>query len=309
MSSGFDEDLRRQVERLRRAVLTPAVREALRQADAFRPRLQEITRLQRQVQLATSQWVLDVRRQLEAFEAWGPKLPEVLEATRAAVAQFRETWERSLPDNWRDLEFAEIQLVAEFMEDTGWALVWAPRAEVVRSLVNSAASERERILLEHSDMVLDDLEAITEAAAVDPALEHLADANREAIDAYRAGHTRAAQALAGVVFTATFHVILGFKSFKAGRAELDKIDPQEAAVGTFRRSCVLRVARTAIDAYFGSAGEPVPTRFNRHASAHRVPVEQFTPINALGALMLTSSLIREFASLGEPGTSALEEGT
>jgi hypothetical protein len=50
------------------------------------------------------------------------------------------------------------------------------------------------------------------------------------------------------------------------------------------------VALTKFDA---PNGDPVPTIFNRHASAHAVGPEQYTEANTVIALALATSLVRE----------------
>jgi hypothetical protein len=61
----------------------------------------------------------------------------------------------------------------------------------------------------------------------------------------------------------------------------------------FRLVAILQTAGCAIEHYRGDQGDPIPTRFNRHASTHRVGGIQYTRSNSLTSLMLVVSLIRE----------------
>jgi hypothetical protein len=42
-----------------------------------------------------------------------------------------------------------------------------------------------------------------------------------------------------------------------------------------------------------NGGDPIPDTFNRHASAHAVSATQYTEVNTMIALMLTTSVLRE----------------
>jgi len=41
------------------------------------------------------------------------------------------------------------------------------------------------------------------------------------------------------------------------------------------------------------SGDPVPTRYNRHATAHATGAIQVTKLNAIAAILLATSLLRE----------------
>jgi hypothetical protein len=58
-----------------------------------------------------------------------------------------------------------------------------------------------------------------------------------------------------------------------------------------------QVLITPISSFFTdwwpSSGKPVPSKLSRHVVAHHANVEHFTPVNALLALMLVVSILRE----------------
>jgi hypothetical protein len=320
MSFNFDPEwlrrLERQMEQIRRTFDNPAIREALRRIETVQPTLDRINKLiqpqMEAVDRALRAWQAGpgyeaTRQALEqsarlaeqiqrAVDPWRGRLPEIMEAAARAARAAHEAWEAAVPGNWRDLAFDEIERVLDVMEESGWALVWTPRAEIVRELIGTESESRDEKLLEREQAVLDDLSEATRALAVSPEAE-LAAANQEAIGSYLDGRYRASQALATVIFTTLFHRYVSEK-FAKGRMSLEPLDPREATLGNVRRYCVLRSVLVAIDTYFGRDDEPIPTRFNRHASTHRLSPEQYTKLNALAALMLTTSLLSEVAAGG-----------
>ncbi len=320
MSFNFDPEwlrrIERQMEQIRRTLDNPALREALRKFETVQPTLDLMSKaIQPQLEAvdrALRAWREDpayeaTRRALEqsarlaeqvqrAVDPWRGRLPEIMETAARAARVAHEAWQAAVPGNWRDLAFDEIERVLDLMEESGWALVWTPRAEIVRELIGAESDLRDEKLLELEQTVLDDLSEATRALAGSAEAE-LAAGNLEAIDSYVDGRFRASQALATVIFTELFHRYVSEK-FADGRTSLKPLDPREATLGNVRRYCVLRSVLVAIETYFGRDDEPIPTRFNRHASAHRLSPEQYTKLNALAALMLTTSLLSEVAASG-----------
>jgi len=62
-------------------------------------------------------------------------------------------------------------------------------------------------------------------------------------------------------------------------------------VREFRQACALAPIRAAVGNFH--EGDPVPSVFNRHATAHAAGWTQYTPANTLIAVMLGVSLTRE----------------
>ena len=65
----------------------------------------------------------------------------------------------------------------------------------------------------------------------------------------------------------------------------------DTVIRRFRPDCVLSAALAALEKYDPS--DPPPARFVRHATAHRACPEQYTPVNAIAAVMLMASMLRE----------------
>jgi len=122
------------------------------------------------------------------------------------------------------------------------------------------------------------------------------EALSEASDVGEAGQLRAAQALAASLFdTMLCHTIKppGINGYY--KTAKDKITDQHenASIAEMRWGLVHLPAVKALDKFDQSKGGPIPTRFNRHACAHAVGREQYAPANAVIALALATSLVRE----------------
>ena len=114
-----------------------------------------------------------------------------------------------------------------------------------------------------------------------------------------------AQALAGNIFDTLLRDVtrrgvifdepLGyFRYDKVSKRIMPVTD--ETLIRRFRADCVLAAARPALAAYDPS--DPPPARFVRHATAHRACPEQYTDLNAIVAVMLMTSMLREAQASG-----------
>jgi hypothetical protein len=219
----------------------------------------------------------------------------VLRDLQPILKQFQEQWLAALPPNWREFEFEDVEAALTFMAETGWCIAWSPRRKIVQTLL--AADDRSSALLAEAHLVLDDAAAVADGIT-EPQLADLVEALREAIDCWRDGRFRAAQATANVAFTDVLHCHLGFRglgAFKKAHEHFEAIDPLEAAIAEMRYWAILRAAKHALVRFMGDEGEPVPSNYSRHASAHTVTAEQYTPENGLVAILLVTGLLSELA--------------
>lgn len=116
----------------------------------------------------------------------------------------------------------------------------------------------------------------------------------EALKAAHNGHLAAAQALGASIFDTTLrHTFKPAKLAGYYKAVKDAIeDHHETAPFTEMRWGIVHApAISVLDTF--RPGDPVPTEFNRHASVHAAGAVQYHPANALIALMLATSLLRE----------------
>jgi hypothetical protein len=258
-----------------------------------------------------------VRRQMEMIDGMRSILPQAIRSVEAMkpwreiarlhidlqrrwstvidfARRFHQEWAEALPPNWRHLRPAEVDAVIGVMARTGLGLVWVPRAEVVSEILQAADDEaRLAVLLGHEKNVLDDLEkALAEVMAV-----QLADGQRavgEALQSYRAGQRWSAQALAAAVLTTLVEGQLGFRMNEL-RREFKSFDPMEGTgpLADLRLLALIVAMANRVLSRFLRPTDPIPATFNRHASLHAVSSTQYTLENALRALMLATSLLRE----------------
>lgn len=219
-------------------------------------------------------------------------VPAVAEAARQLAADFAQ----AMPPNWSRLTLPEVVAAAEFMESTGWSLVWTPPAETVVAVVSApTADERERLLLGVEGRIVEDLDAVLGRIEQEE-LYALRDVAAEALETYRSGYFAASQALTGTTLTTAIHAYHGTfgdarRLFRRGLREPD------IGVRQFRLVAVRNAVARTLDPYDPIQCAPERPDFNRHATAHRVAEPQYRQVNALSAIMLLTALLVELDGL------------
>ena len=254
-----------------------------------------------------------VHQQLEESITRGlaPQLEAFREFARSVVPSLIKPLSLNLPTdwyprNWGDVPDLDVGTAMGIILDEGVPLVWVPRPAIVAELVSAAdADARDGILLSsRDDLAIDCLTLLGEVT--DPELKPLAELAAEAVSALRGGHSSSAQALATNVFDtllryATRRGVI-FGGPPVGYFKYDKVQKQitpvsdDTAIRRFRPDCVLSAALAALENYDPS--DPPPARFVRHATAHRACPAQYTPVNAVVAVMLVASMLREAQASG-----------
>ncbi len=217
-----------------------------------------------------------------SFNAFGVPMCATLEG-------FQRIWHEARVPNW-PVGFDEITRIIDFMRETGYCLVWAPRPEIIEELLQAAPADRRDVLLLRREEILDDLTAVIVDVG-EPSMQLVRQSAEEALAVFRAGNHRAAQALAAVIFTHVIHANFGHTTSKALEMFMET-EPEEAVLRDFRLRAIFMLARRALISWW-PLEEPVPGDFNRHASLHRLTAEQYTEHNALVGLMLVIPLVRE----------------
>jgi hypothetical protein len=228
---------------------------------------------------------------------------ELTDAIKAAIAKMAmpveltdlfartaEQWREIHPSNWPDeLSWSAMR---SLIADTGWSLVYVPRAAVISALAEATPSDRPSTLMLHSNEVIADcrdcLGEIESTGAT-----HLVIALVQALDAFEAGLYIPALATAGSVLADVVNRVLGL-SFSAAVKQLTE-DPDSVSMPFDRFWLIASTIPAALARFHFHAGDQVPDRFNRHAVAHTVDPRQYTELNALVALMLTTGLVREIS--------------
>jgi hypothetical protein len=244
--------------------------------------------------------ILDTQLQLNAFRQFARSIPQLI---RLPTLNLPEDW---YPPNWEGVADLDIDAAISIVLDEGVPLVWVPGPAIVAQLVSAPdADARADILLSLRDEIAGDCIAVLAEIGA-PELKPLAELAVEAVTALRSGHPSGAQALASNVFdtllrdSARRGVI--FAGPPVGYFKYDKVRKQiqpvsdNTAIGRFRSACVLSAALPALENYDPS--DPPPPRFVRHATAHCAHPIQYTPANAIVAVMLMVSMLREAEASG-----------
>lgn len=194
------------------------------------------------------------------------------------------------PSNLRgieDLTFADVTAVV--MAD-GIPLYGVPRAATAEALIraDSVGKRREIIGRRWKSIAADCREAVL--ACTSGAVAPYAAFAVAALDALEDGHTAAAQALAGSLLDTVVNNYFGDDRY---RYTPSTKTPTNEAYNEFtiREYIAFAPMWQAYQQFFVSKGDPVPTRFSRHATAHAVSVRQFSRRNAVQAVMFACSLL------------------
>ncbi len=224
-------------------------------------------------------------------------LRPIQEALNQAYANLDLSWvaealKAGMPPNWQDFDRGEVDRILTVMDETGWCLVWSPRADVIRVLIEATDMDaRHEALLEMKGDVVEDLIDCLEGVTHEDSKEYRR-ADDQAVQAFAAGHVEAAQALAASVISAIINGGFRMPSFAQAR-ERFKGDPKEASIRAFREQAVYNMVADCLQRFFADRGDPVPPNFSRHATAHSVAAQQYNEVNSLASLLLAVAFTKE----------------
>src|SRR5579859_1556939 len=214
----------------------------------------------------------DLRPHVQPFRDFGiAVLPELIDRL-PQLHRFRD-W---LPTNWRDKPSLSLDAALQVINE-GIPLIWVPRAVIVSDLLYARSIGGRLSLLANRmrEISQDCLAVLTEIT--DPEFEELVPMASAAARALADGHPSPAQALAGNVLDTWMRDAVGRGVFRVTRQRnlyaqvTDDIEPvsDDTTLERFREVCVLAPVAVALREY-RPPYDPVPVRFNRHATAHRV---------------------------------------
>lgn len=220
---------------------------------------------------------------VKALPDWSERIAEINARLQAGITQ-------SLAPNWRGLNVDQLGQVVYVMRDSGINLAWAPPREILIELLAATGEEqRNAVLVARSGEIRDSLRGVLDEVSYG-GLFDARDAARECLDAHEAGYGRAAQALATVLLGNLVHDVLNHAKFKHAHNNYRRFDPEDTDLRELRLRSVLACLARA------SAGEDLAgDDYRRNRSAHRVTATQYTPANAITALLLVVGLLRELA--------------
>lgn len=225
-----------------------------------------------------------------ALPTWGPTL---------AAASWTRLFEGVVPaPNLRGVEGLSLSRVSELGEAEGLSLMYVPRASVVTEVLGAEdTASRLRVLYQRRDEIMDDcVEQLDYCTDVE--LTELVPAAREAIECLRASMFLGAQALAASVLDSTLQRVYDRDVYDAVKRRTKDGQPTQALEDMgFRDSLVFVPVWTVYQQYWVHNGDPIPSTFARHASAHAVGAVQYTPANAVHSIMIATTLLRHTQEL------------
>jgi hypothetical protein len=237
--------------------------------------------------------------------------PDVLERAGTNRA-LRIALEMARPRNWWGIGLDPNVLFTIARED-GIPVAWIPRGSILKELaaVPDPTARRQILLDRQAEIVEDCLDALDECR--DPWLDDHVILARRAVQAYREGHHEAGMALAvnigePLAVWASTPRVRGFDS-EADRNAWEKYrkkirkyawaEYELAAVGVdvsrylFKQQVLMAPIPRFFTPWYPEGSDPAPEHLSRHVVAHQPTVKHFSLENALVALMLTVSILRE----------------
>lgn len=221
------------------------------------------------------------------------ELPPVREEIARVARSISGTFERFTPPNFRGLSVDDMFRLPAISEEQRLGLLWAPRVEVLRDLLAADdADARGRVVEARADYVVRDFRPVAEDAGM-AGHDDLVALLLEAIDAYEAGHPRAAQALAtSVIDTAAMKEFPGAKgkgSTNAIRRQAGTRGPNDQFWQFIDAVAVAGIPLIYEGSYEYRSGVSL---YHRKGTAHCADLTVFSVPNAARAISLTACLLR-----------------
>jgi hypothetical protein len=200
------------------------------------------------------------------------------------------------------LKFEEVEQVV--MVD-GIPLYGVPRTSTAEALIRAdAASKRRDILGRRWKTISADCRDAVEGCTSGAVASYVPFAVA-AVDALDAGHTEAAQALAGSVVDAILSSYFGKDRYKYTPDKKGKRTKDAYDEFNVRQFIAFAPMWQTYQQFFVTGGDKVPTTFSRNATTHTVSRRQFNRRNAVQGLMVACSLLYRV----DEGAVALEAET
>jgi hypothetical protein len=238
------------------------------------------------------------RRRVEALvRSVEANYTSLVKPTLEVLRKAHEAWKASLPSNWHELRAEELTRTLELIEQAGLCLVWTPRVEVIRQILESEDREGQLRALELGGTeVLEDLETALGEARGTEIIGHAdaCDFAADALAAERDGHSPAAQALTAAGLGPIVHGAFGFEQLGGAYKRFSKTDMEEATLRLMKMSLLQLCTARALTDTDRVAGPG----FYRHPTQHGER-SFFTPANSLAGLLLLVGWVRELKWLSE----------
>ena len=201
-----------------------------------------------------------------------------------------EQFTKYLPPNWP--HDADEEAVEEIVND-GIPLVWVPRSEITQKLLDAKnRAERIGILLAHRTEVAEDCRVALREASHAEVADQVA-LGMQALDAFNAGLDAPAQSLAVVVTDTVVR-----KTFSDKPSDLHKnalVDLDDVPYQKLRLLTAMAPVSRFYTRWFPTDPTPPPAHLSRHVSVHVADGVHYTEENAILAVMLMASLLRQLS--------------
>jgi hypothetical protein len=262
------------------------------------------------------------------------QLPYVDDPDVLAKAEYNPALELALvwfrPVNWWGTGLKPERLLP--IAEDGIPVAWVPDPVILKGLVDAQPGERIALLVSHAEEIAGHCRALIDEC---PMISHTSFSDRKllllrALDAFEATYHEAAMALAVnvaeglAVWISTLNIGGLVSAGKLGKiplwrteetvekiaeiiwSERYKLAKKELNSGILNRG--LMVHRHALIApiprffksFYPHKGDAVPDTLSRHAVAHQPTIEHYSHGNALLAIMLATSLLREYEAHQDP---------
>jgi len=237
--------------------------------------------------------------------------PDVLEKAKGNSALWHAL-ELSRPKNWRGTGIKPEAILAVARE-SGIPVAWIPPPDVLRRLASAASADRMAVIRSHAAEIIVQCDQLL-GECRDNWLGDDRILVGRAIEALKAGHHEAAMALAvdvgeALALWASVPHVLMFDSEEEkdawakmhGRNKYKLAETELAAVGSQRELKRVEILRHALIApipkfftpFYARPQEVIPATVSRHATVHKPTIKHLSSDNALIAIMLCVSILRE----------------
>ncbi len=253
----------------------------------------------------------DIFAQLDHVD--DPDVHEKAKTNPALAAAYRML----RPDNWLDSGLTPEAALSIAVE-SGIPVCWVPPPQVLTQLAEADPDDRMDVLRANEASVLELCASLIEESD-DPAIRDTQTLTRRSLSAYTDGHHEAAMALAiTVAERLTIEVTKRQLNFfdtaaeqaayvKAVRSEYKRAEQLLKYLASHKDGrgwfmywrALLQPVPKFFTPYYPDQGDPIPETTSRHAAVHNPTVEHLSKENALIALTLCTSLLRDLQSWRE----------
>ena len=255
-----------------------------------------------------SEWQKRMARTIEEAlnHSDSQRIQELLTDAANLIRDVVQTAQDAIPPNLHGLE--DVCDVLALTHDEGLPMIWVPRHEILKSLIEAPdADSRRKVLLSNRDEILEDCVTVLDeikpllnncVSTLPPMCLEWAMESGEAARALQMGLVGPAQSHAANVTDSIVPHMSWFLADKPRRGQTIKRASEDvgdvASLALLMNHLALRPLVRAYRRWRLDSGQPPPDQFARHVTAHGVGHPNvFNEYNALIAVMLAVSLTRQ----------------